>query len=191
MSVRRALAAVLVPAVLLLPACSEDEPVPIMPEPDATSSAPTPTETPTVDPLAIPAEAKVENKKGAGVMVRHYFEMVNHLWATGDSKPIRRLYGDRCSFCETPTQIVEFAQSKGHTFVGSEEILSMEVVLLERANGILRAVAFVDATQTDLVERNANGKLLVTYPAVKRGSREYYLAFQKGKWEITNVEEAE
>ncbi len=187
---RRGIAVLVAAQVLVLSGCSEEEPVPIMPEPStpsASTSTEAPTETPSVDPLAIPAAAREKTKAGAEALVRHYFEMNNHFVATGDAKPVRRLYRDGCSLCEVPVATIEFSQSKGHTWTGAETIRRLQVESLGTTGGLLDMVAFVTLRQSQFVERNREGKLLLRFPA-RRGEREYFLTYQSGRWGITNAE---
>ncbi|EON22678.1 hypothetical protein CF8_3268 [Nocardioides sp. CF8] len=188
MLVRRLLAATVVVPLLLVAGCSDEEPEPVMP----TTSSPTtsPSSTPTVDPLAIPAEAKEPTKAGAEALVRHYFDMFNHLWATGDSAPVRKLYGERCDLCEIPIGVIELAQSNGHTYAGSQSVSDLTVELIGQTGGVETAVAFVSVSQTKIVERDARGKVVNRYPADARHPFEYNLAFQGGQWEILSGEDA-
>ena len=191
MTIRRGIAAVVASQLLWLSSCSEDDPEPVIPEPSVSTSSTattTATPTPTVDPLAIPAAARKPTKAGAEALVRHYYDMFNHLWATGDSLPVRKLYGERCSLCEAPIGAIELAQSKGHSYEGSAEVISIQVELLGKVVGILGGVVFVDIRQTEVVERDANSEVVNRFPAVDRESFEYFVAFQDGKWEITNAE---
>lgn len=189
MLVRRLLAATVMVPLLLVAGCSDEEPEPIMP----TTSSPTtaPSSTPTVDPLAIPAEAKKATKAGAEALVRHFFAMNDYFLETGDADPVRKLYRPTCIYCEAPVQIFEFGQKKGHTYSGSEVILSLKAFLLGKDIADQSAVAFVSSRQTAIVERDGGGKVVSRIRPVRERKKEYYLIFENGMWVITNVEDAD
>ncbi len=67
---------------LLITGCTGDEPNP--PSPSSTSESPTDTSSPTVTVPAMPEEAKVGDAAGAEAFVRHWIDLLNYAYATGE-----------------------------------------------------------------------------------------------------------
>lgn len=189
MLVRRLLAATVVVPLLLVAGCSDEEPEPVMP----TTSSPTtsPSSTPTVDPLAIPAEAKKPTKAGAEALIRHFWDMVNHLVETGDAGPVRKLYGRDCDFCEGGVAFYESVLQQGHTIEGGKEsVVRIRADLLSSLKGVKDVYAEVTVESTAQVERDPKGKVVNKF-AGGSSVKEFYLSYENGQWGITNVEDAE
>ncbi len=190
MSLHRVLAAVSIVVLLGVAGCESAEPTPKMP-PASASSAPEPTQAPSIDPLALPAAAREATTEGAEVLIRHFWDMVNHLIATGDANPVRRLYGPGCEFCQSGVDTYELILGQGHTLEGGEEsVVRIRASMLDGNDGVPSVYAEVTVKSTPQVERDTSGRVINRLPS---GSsvKGYFLAYQDGRWAITNVENPE
>lgn len=116
----------------LVGACSQDEPAPA-PEPSSATSttgsaggsasgsaSPTsePTEAPAPEPPALPSEATTPDAAGAAAFVRHWFDLVNYAYATGDTGPLVSASDTRCETCSSFIDSIESQYSSGGSFTG-------------------------------------------------------------------------
>lgn len=188
MVVRRLLATAVTVPLLLVAECNGDEPTPQMPTTPATSSS-TSTPTPTVDPLAVPVEATKPTKAGAEALIRHFWDMVNHLIETGNAQPARRLFGPGCDYCTAGLDFYESALQQGASFEGgNEHPTRIRLSLLASESGIPAAYAVVTTTASAQVQRDPEGKVAVRIPGGST-KKDYFLEFQDGSWLIANVED--
>jgi hypothetical protein len=125
--VRRSLAvACILP--LLVAGCSEDEPIPQVPEPTA-STSPAAEETPAgpVEPT-LPPEAEGDGVEAAEAFVRHYFDVINYAQASGDTDGLRQLGLASCEACAGGANFVESIYGRGGMNRGGEyTVVSSEV----------------------------------------------------------------
>lgn len=191
MSVRRTLAASCAVPLLLVAGCNADEPEPQIPTPTptASSSSSAPTPTPTVDPLAIPAEARKPTKAGAEVLIRHFWDMVAHLRTSGDAQPARLAFSKSCGYCAGGIEYFVSTLKLGHTFTGkSDAVVSVSSDIVGESRNTAYAEVVTRSFPHDEVD--VSGQVVNRFPGTKI-TMGYFLAFEKGAWTITNVEEPE
>ena len=117
--------------------------------------------------------------------------MVDHLLRTGDTGPVRQLYGPRCEFCSAGVSFYDSFLKRGHVYEGGAQTsLRMRTSLLGNGADSPSAYSFVKRDTEPQTQRNAKGKVVNEFPGglVRKG---YFLAFQGGQWQITNVEDPE
>ena len=90
---------------LLITGCTGDEPNP--PSPSSTSESPTDTSSPTVTVPAMPEEAKVGDAAGAEAFVRHWIDLLNYAYATGDTEPVKAVSDAGCEACQTIFSVIQ------------------------------------------------------------------------------------
>ena len=190
MFVRRLLAVASAAALLTLTACGgDDEPTPIVTgSPTPSPSAATASES--TDPLAIPAAAKEPTKAGAEALIRHFWDMVNHLRETGDAAPIRSTYAPECSACEAGTTFYEKTLEQGGKFDGGvETVTRVRARLTEPTSKIITAYAVATTSSTDQLQLDAQGDVEKEFPGGKTDYA-YGLTHGRGHWKIVSLEES-
>lgn len=114
---RAAIAAATLP--LLLGGCTDDDPVPQIPDPTTPSPTASETSTEPVEPT-LPPEAQGKGAKAAEAFVRHYYAMVNYAQATGDTKGLKPLALASCAACSGGLDFIEDIYARGGTNEGGE-----------------------------------------------------------------------
>ena len=103
----------------------------------ASSSAttPTPTPTPTYKPASaagpaenvplpvMPEEAKVQSKEGLEAFARHWYDLVNYGYETGDVGPVEAISGPACVVCDTFYRIIDAGFSGDDWIAGGEIVI--------------------------------------------------------------------
>lgn len=108
---------VVVVVACLVAGCTPDEP-----DPTSTASVPTTsttteptTSTPTVAVPELPEAATVGDAAGAEAFVKHWVDVLNYAYATGDTEPVQELSLPVCELCsETVTEIEDAYGPGGH-----------------------------------------------------------------------------
>lgn len=189
MFVRRIVAATCVVPLLLVAACNSEEPEPKMPSPTASPTSPETSSTPTVDPLAIPAEAKEPTKAGAEALIRHFWKMVARLRQTGDTRPARLTFSPSCSYCDGGVEYFEATLKQGHTFTGkSDSVTAVRAEVIGDSAKTVYAEVVTRSYPHD--ELDESGERVNRFPGTEI-TMGYFLAFEDGAWTITNVGEPE
>ena len=102
----------------LLGACSEDSPEP--PPSPSTSSTSSTTETtePVPEPPALPPEATTPDAAGAAAFVRHWFDLANYAYATGNTEPLKAVSEGDCDTCNNIMETIDEQYADGGRFRG-------------------------------------------------------------------------
>ena len=115
----------------------------------ASSPAPSPSPSATYKPASaegpaenvplpvMPEEAKVESKEGLIAFARHWYELVNYGYETGDPSPLKAVSGDNCAACTSYYSALEQGFAGEDWLAGSlVEITSIgsEYVLTENGD---------------------------------------------------------
>lgn len=113
---------------LLLGGCTDDDPVPKMPD-SSSPSSPT-TETSTAAPVepTLPPEAEGKGPKAAEAFVRHYYDTVNYAQTTGDTKHLRSLGAVMCDACNGGADAIDRIKGEGGTIEGGDYTVSQATV---------------------------------------------------------------
>lgn len=96
-------------AALLLSGCTGDEPDPPASSSTSTSPTETPVDTarPTLTAPALPDAATVGDAAGAEAFVRHWIDLLNYAYATGDAEPVKAVSDAGCEACQTIFSVVQ------------------------------------------------------------------------------------
>jgi hypothetical protein len=61
----------------------------------------------------LPAAARNQDRPGAAAFVRHWFDLVNHAYRTGDTAPLKSFSHSECKTCHSIISSIEDAYSDG------------------------------------------------------------------------------
>lgn len=134
-------------------------------EPSPTTSRSVVTEQPTATasetvpaPPEMPAEAKEMTAEGAAAFAKHYFEVADYAYATGDVEPLRRLVADDCSACLALIAEIEDVYRDGGRFQGVDAVITsavapppdeqgtiVSIVMSESASAVVQADGSIES----------------------------------------------
>jgi len=132
MSVRRAIVAALLVSLALLSACTEDDPVPKMPDP--TTSEPSPTETTSTAAPETPEE-----------FIRRWQAAIDDMQATGETAEFRAL-NEGCGPCVSFAKQVESTYESGGT-ISSRGSVVQKIVAASSAGDTFDATVKTSRTR--------------------------------------------
>ncbi|WP_461022382.1 DUF6318 family protein [Thalassiella azotivora] len=146
---------------LVLAGCGDEEPV------DDPTSAPTASETasaePSVAPPTLPSEAATESDTGAGDFTRHWFALLTHSYATGDTAALREASHPDCGTCSNLIAEIRSTVDAGQRYQGGA------VTVVDALSPPLDGVSPVDVStrtsQQALTVVNSDGSVIETEPA--------------------------
>jgi len=175
--------------VLALAACTSGDAeggVTAPPSPPATSETPTtePTGEPTgtgeaVAPPEMPPEAREGTPEGAGAFARHWFQLVNFAYLTGDTEPVKDLSHPDCKSCVSIAEQVDDHVARGGTFAGGNiEITAASPTSLDERGVALVSLGY---RQAPLVEMDRAGAT-TNSGASSSGSMAFYGAYDGARW---------
>lgn len=163
-------------AALVLSACAADvsgaapqvsttAPPPPSPSPSTSTSAEPPAEVP---PLLLP-EAQVADIYGGAAFIRHYFDVVNYAYRTGDVAAVAPLRQDDCKACLGIEDTIAARYSAGNSIVGGAIELTDVVVTPGTMSGLVEASIVAQQTPGEVIDASGRvtdtisgrGKLLV------------------------------
>lgn len=182
-------AAVVITTSLLVGACSDSGspgpgPTASGPAPvSATSTAPVPT-TAAPTPPALPPEAATADAAGAAAFVRHWFDLVNYAYATGDTAPLRAVSEPTCEACATMIGFVDDQYLDGGTFVGGQVTVHAIEAPAPDDSGVLLALAVY--SQSELIALRADGQEVV-FRTVSNKSIGFVLARNGLEWMAAGI----
>lgn len=100
----------------------EDSPAPSPQSSPSTSEASAPAETaespPAETPPPLPPQAQVPDADGAAAFIRHYFDVVNYAYRTGDVAALGSLEAADCKSCASANQSIGDTYARGGTIEG-------------------------------------------------------------------------
>lgn len=176
-------------ATLLLTACISDEPEPTDPSSPGTSTTTSantqttePSPTPTVPEL--PKEATVGDAAGAEAFVRHWIDLLNYAYATGDTQPAKATSEAGCEACSDSFSEIEARDSVDTAFEDGLVIpISVRSPPLD-AQGLVSVSARIE--QEEGVEVSADGtrEIVTATPPTNLG---FVVAFVEGQWAMAGI----
>lgn len=175
-------------AGLVLVACSSgaaDEPERTTSTSAATSeAAATPTES-TPAPPQMPPEAREATPEGAAAFVRHFFQLVNYAYATGDTEPLRRASHSDCETCASVVDQVEQRYSTGGRISGGEiSVVSAQAGPIDDVGISLVTTAYDQASLTEL---DADGNVVTTGSGEDDSVIAFYAEFAGDEWRAFGI----
>ncbi|MEJ5913550.1 DUF6318 family protein, partial [Pseudokineococcus sp. 1T1Z-3] len=134
-------------------------PTPAPPAPTSpTASEPTPTAEPTQTPPPLPPEAGTGDAVGAEAFIRHFFDVSNYAYRTGDTEPLREISDPECRTCSLTLEDVDLTYQKGNVIDGGQVTLTSVLAVDPGPSG--RVVARIVILQSDIFERDADGEVI-------------------------------
>jgi hypothetical protein len=158
---RPVLAAVVL-SVALTGCSAEEGPPPSPSSPSASSASAPETPVPTSSSAApaapeLPAAATTFDAAGAEAFVRHFWDVVNHAYATGDTDPVLAISDTGCGACQSLVENARAVTDAGGSFVGLE--FQTSDYLSQAPNGEGRSlVSGLLAATPDAYVLNAQGE---------------------------------
>lgn len=165
--------ALAIATLLLLSACTDDEPI----EPKHSDSS-----KPSASPPTLPASARYEDPAGAANFVRHWIETSNYAALTGDTSELTELSDTNCTGCDKYIELYESIYASGGYIEGATrkigavdlEISGREVLV----RGDIRAEEGRYRDSKDEPERVSKANVT---------SVEFAVAFQEGRWLMQQI----
>jgi len=98
----------------------------------------------------MPEEAKVESKEGLIAFARHWYDLVNYGYETGDVEPVKAVSGPDCYACESFYRGITDVYSTGGWLEGGEiEIITLDSEYKLTSEG--RRQVLISVKQGDMV----------------------------------------
>lgn len=178
--------------VMLLVACGSDDEPP--PEPPADSSStsstssssttesPSPSETaaPEPTPPPLPPLAANPDDVGAAAFVRHWFDLANYAYATGDTAPLKSASEADCQACSDIIGTIDEQHSDGGSFRrGLITVTVAEAPAPDESGVVLVSTQF---SQDELDAFTPGGELEDTTPAALDELVGFVIAWVDGGW---------
>ncbi|MFC5999371.1 DUF6318 family protein [Quadrisphaera sp. GCM10027208] len=160
-------------------------------EPSPTTSRSVVTEQPTATasetvpaPPEIPAEAKEMTEAGADAFARHWFDVVEYAYATGNTEPLRALAESECEICNASIAEIEERAQQGLITQG----LNIEVLTSAAAPGDNRGVVVtMTVRESDSRVVDADGEVQEESPASGQIAVNVYVANAGTEWQLFEI----
>lgn len=179
MSLRSALAVVLLSAVLGGCSSQAEEPPPLPP-------APTTSPTPVVLPL--PSEAAAETPQGAAAFTKYYLELLNQAFRTRDASAVRRVSDPGCGGCSNLIGAIEEPPEEGRRVEGGEYVVKFaEAPPVENGDVIVE----LRYSLTELRILDAAGQILDRKPAVQDVDAQMRLLRRGPSWVVAGFRDVQ
>lgn len=186
-------------ALVTLGACSGGDPAPTVTTPPTgasstsststaapTTTTPTPSTTPSVDPVLakIPAQARTNTKDGAGAFARFYFGTLNAAFRSGDRTLLAALALPDCKTCAAFTQGVEDLADKNRRYDG-DLVKVTSASSLSFSAGSKRVLLEIDQQSVPILDKS--GARVDETPA-GQASFIATLEFRAGRWFVERLQ---
>lgn len=179
-------------AAVLLAACGGgDEPGPDVltsssspsspSSPSSSSSSAVPAPEVTVPPL--PPEATTQDAAGAEAFVRHWFDLLNYGYMTGDSGPLSHQSDDACAECGDFFRLIEDLSSDDERTAGPAIGLDAIAAPPPAPEGVLVSVAYHENEVTVIAGDGSSRRV----PAGKPVSAGAILSWAQGGWTMIGI----
>ena len=180
---RRALGAAAVAACLVgVGGCSSGE---ADSAPSPTSSSSTPSETPSASPSptavapTMPPEAAERTAAGAEAFVRHWFEVLEYAYATGDASELRQYSAENCASCNRFLERIEGEYARGGSFEG----VAVDVVSAAAPPpDDLGALVSAQIMESRAIARDGSGAVVSDTPARGPTGIVFAVEWRDGRW---------
>lgn len=173
-------------AVLVLSTgCAADEPAPSPPPSTTTTSSPSSaTSSPTVAVPELPEAATVGDAAGAEAFVRHWVDVLNYAYQTGDTGPLDAITLPDCELCEGNAADIENVYRSGGLLEGG--VVTVDLVRSPPPDADGTVIVSTRYAQADLIDVSEEGirETLRGFPAENAG---FVLDYVDGSWFVVGV----
>ena len=174
--------------VVALAACGADDEPPAPPETSVassssttTSEAPTETAEPSATPPPLPPEAANPDAVGAGAFVRHWFDLANYAYATGDTDELAAASDPDCGSCADLVERIMDQYAAGGSFEdGVVTVIGAEAAPPE--NGV--ALVSTVINQAELRYIDAEGETTEAVPGSAGAVAGTVVTYATGRWQL-------
>ena len=164
----------------LLGACSEDSPAPPPSPSTSSSSSTTETTEPVPEPPALPPEATTPDAAGAAAFVRHWFDLANYAYATGETAPLEAVALEECESCSALISATGEVYDGGGKFEGARVTVVGAEAGPIAADGVSLVTTVIDQEALSVI--GADGESESTEPMVSGAALAYYAQLLDGAW---------
>ena len=164
----------------------------------SSASTPIPTPSPTYKPApaagpaenvpfpVMPAEAAVQSKEGLEAFARYWYELLNYVYKTGNSEPVRTVTSPNCVAANNFYDAVNDGYEDGSWMGGSEintRIITSNYVLTVESRYQLEVEMF----QEPLEYYESDGTARIAHPRVNPGRQLFEASYSPNGWRVENV----
>ncbi|UER54227.1 hypothetical protein HJG43_06365 [Kineosporiaceae bacterium SCSIO 59966] len=160
-------------------------------EPSPTTSRSVVTEQPTATasetvpaPPEMPAEAKEMTEAGADAFARHWFDVVEYAYATGNAEPLRALADPECEICNASIAEIESKTREGLHFEGVAIEVLTSAPAPKDSRGVIVTMS-VQEVSSQVV--TADGEVVEDVPGIEAAPINVYVAESDGGWRIFGI----
>lgn len=174
-----------VAVLVLLTGCAADEPAP-QPAP-STATTPSPSSATSSPPVAVPQlpeAATVGDAAGAEAFVRHWVDVLNYAYQTGDTAPLDAITLPDCELCEGSAADIENVYRSGGLLEGG--VVTVDLVRSPPPDADGTVIVSTRYAQADLINVSEDGirETLPGFPAENAG---FVLDYVDGSWFVVGV----
>lgn len=174
-----------VAVLVLLTGCAADEPAP-QPAP-STATTPSPSSATSSPPVAVPQlpeAATVGDAAGAEAFVRHWVDVLNYAYETGDTGPLDAITGSACDLCAQAADSIEATYSTGGHIEGAVTSLVSIASPPPDDDGLVAvSVRYGQAASVDVDA--SGGRTAVD--AVPEQNAGFILEWADGSWQLVGI----
>ena len=189
---RRALGAAAVAACLLgVGGCSNGE---ADAAPSPTSSSSTPSETPSASPSptavapTMPPEAAERTAAGAEAFVRHWFEVLEYAYASGDTRHLVTISSPECASCDRFTERIVTTYSNGGSFRGVDVSVLSSAAPTPSDTSVEVQFRLEEASFAVL---NSNGEVQERFESSPPAAASFFLEWHQDRWLAFGIAQSE
>lgn len=177
-------ACALVAGGLVIGGCTPVEPEPRPTTPVETSTSAPETSEPTVAAPEMPNEAAEASAAGAEAWVRHWIDLLNYAYDTGDTEPLAALSPSVCKVCSGTISDINEIYGAGGRLEGAEMVPSRVLSPPPDARNLVAVgVTFTEAAS---IRVNADGSR-TEEPATAETEVGFVLVHENGAWQLRGI----
>ncbi|MEJ5914432.1 DUF6318 family protein, partial [Pseudokineococcus sp. 1T1Z-3] len=161
-------------------------PTPAPPAPtSSTAPEPTPTAEPTQTPPPLPPEAGTGDAVGAEAFIRHFFDVSNYAYLSGETVGLRALSDPGCNTCNDMISYFDDVTGSGGRLEGGEVSVLGLTAVDPGPDG--RVVARFMMTQDEIRPFASDGRAEATTPATGEVSLQMAVEWDGESWRAMEI----
>lgn len=177
-------ACALVAGGLVVGGCTPDEPEPTPTTPVETSTSTPETSEPTAAAPDMPAEASEPTAAGAEAFVRHWIDLINLAYASGDTSPVTEISGPTCKVCSTTVERIDSVYSQGGRIEGAQMSLDRVASPAPDASNLVSVSAALAQAPGEAIASDGARTAIDGSP---QRSVAFVMVFENAAWQLRGI----
>lgn len=121
---------------------------------------------------------------GADAFARHWFDVVEYAYATGNTEPLRALAEPECEICNASIEEIESKTRQGLRFEGVAIDVLTSAAAPRDSRGVIVTMSVQEASSKVVT---ADGDVVEDVPGTDAQPINVYVAEREGRWRIFGV----